>query len=303
MRGKTRNGAKKVVVLGARGQLGNAIGELSWDGGETELILISHEDLDVCEYEKVRQVLSDLKPWALINTAAFHKVDFCEDQAEMAFKVNAVAVRNMAGLCAELDSIFIHFSTDYVFDGRKREPYLEEDLPGPLSVYAASKLAGEYFARCCLRHFVIRTCGLYGRKGMEGSSATAVPSGGKGGNFVLSMLHLAGEGKPIRVVNDQILTPTSTKSLAKKVQTLLHTKEYGLYHITDEGECSWYEFAKTVFELAGVKADLSPVTSDEFGARARRPLYSVLKNNRLERFGMNDMPCWKNDLEEYVHGI
>lgn len=292
----------KVIVLGARGQLGTAFQKLVWNGKKDSLIPFSREDLDVCDYNRVRSVLSEAKPDVVINTSAFHQVDRCEDEVEMAFKVNAYAVRNLAFICRDLNCIFVHFSTDYVFDGTKTRPYTEEDVPNPLSVYATSKLAGEHFARLCPRHYVVRTCGLYGRSDSESGSATTA-SGGKGGNFVSRILRWAKEGKPLQVVHDQVLTPTSTGGVAAKVQQLLQTDAFGLYHITDEGECSWYEFAKTVFEFAGVKPDFSPVSSKEFGAKARRPVYSVLKNDMLEKRGISDMPHWKDALMAYIQEI
>src|SRR5207245_2771295 len=166
-------------------------------------------------------------------------------------------------------STLVHYSTDYVFglDGSRATPLTEDDSPGPVSVYGLSKLAGEYLVRSiCPKHFVIRTCGLYGVWG----------SGGKGGNFVETMLRVAGQGKPLRVVADQVCTPTYTVDLAEATAALLPTGRYGLYHLTSGGSCSWYEFARAIFELSGVRADLSPITSAEYKAAARRPGYSVL---------------------------
>jgi len=187
--------------------------------------------------------------------------------------------------------VLVHISTNYVFDGQKREPYTEDDPPNPLSVYGASKLTGEYFARnICPKHFVIRTSGLYG---VAGSRA-------KGGNFVETMIRLAKERKPIRVVTDQVLTPTYTRDLAEKIKELLQTEAYGLYHITNSGQCSWYEFAAKIFELLGGKPDFGPTTSAEFGAKAKRPAYSVLAHERLKQLGLDDLRLWPEALEAYL---
>ena len=190
----------------------------------------------------------------------------------------------------------VHFSTDYVFDGRKNKPYTENDLPSPLSVYGISKLAGEYFVlNFCKKSYLIRTTGLYGVAGCNG----------KGGNFVQLMLKMASEGKDIKVVNDQILTPTSTKELAEQINQLIETKCYGLYHITNNGECSWYEFAKAIFEIKGLNVNLEPVTTKQFfvGAGftpARRPGYSVLENYNLKKINIDNMSHWRIALKNYL---
>ena len=282
---------RRVVIIGANGQLGTDLVKVMQDW---HIIPLTHADLDICDFVYTRKVLENAKPDIVINTAAFNRVDDCEEEVSKAFWVNAFAVRNLAQICADLDCVFVHISTNYVFDGQKREPYTEDDLPNPLSVYGASKLTGEYFARnICPRHFVIRTAGLYG---VAGSRA-------KGGNFVETMIRLAKEGKPIRVVNDQVLTPTYTKDLAEKIKELVQTEAYGLYHITNSGECSWYEFAAKVFEFLGLKPNFGPTTTVEYGARARRPAYSVLAQEKLKRLGLSDMRTWPEALAEYLREV
>ena len=227
----------------------------------------------------------------MINTAAFNRVEDCETEVEKAFGVNAFAERNLAQICAELDCVLVHISTDYVFGEEKRTPYTEEDAPNPLSVYGVSKLVGEYFVRSlCPKDFVVRTSGLYG---MAGSS-------GKGGNFVETMIRLAKENKPIRVVNDQVLTPTYTKDVAQKIKELLQTGVYGLYHITNNGQCSWYEFASKIFKLLGLKPDFGPTTTAAYRAKARRPPYSVLAHNKLKQLGLDDLRPWPQALTAYL---
>ncbi len=278
----------KLVITGAQGQLASDLVKAlsTWD-----LVPLSHTDLDICDFVYTRHVLTKVKPHVVINTAAFHRVDECEDEPSKAFWVNTYAVRKLAQVCAELNCTLVHISTDYVFGGEKRTPYTEDDAPNPLNVYGVSKLAGEYFVRhISPKHFIIRTSGLYGVAG----------SSGKGGNFVETMIRLAKEGKPIRVVTDQLLTPTYTKDLAAKIKELLQTEAYGLYHITNSSECSWYEFASKIFELLGMKPDFGPTTSAEFGAKAKRPAYSVLAHERLKQLGLDDLRPWPEALEAYL---
>jgi len=276
------------VLIGADGQLASELQEAFKD---RKLVPLRHADLELADRARVKDTLHTYRPRLVLNTAAYHRVDECEDNPERAFAVNAIAVRNLAIAAKEIGAMVVHFSTDYVFDGRQRRPYREVDPPGPLSVYAASKLAGEYFIRAILeRHFLIRTCGLYGLAG----------SREKGGNFVETMLRLAGEGREIRVVGDQVLTPTSARELARKVRQLVETGQYGLYHITNNGECSWYQFAQAIFELAGLQPRLLETTSVAYGARANRPAYSVLDNAMLRSLGLDDLRDWREALADYL---
>jgi dTDP-4-dehydrorhamnose reductase len=279
----------KILIIGANGQLGSDLVKAFSDG---EVIPIRHADLDICDHGAARKRLAEARPDVVINTAAFHRVDDCEDQAAKAFAVNAEAIRNLVQACAALDCVFVHLSTDYVFGGDDRHrPYAETDAPNPINVYGVSKVAGEYFVRSlCPRHFVVRTCGLYGEAG----------SSGKGGNFVELMIRLAKEGKPIRVVTDQVLTPTNSKDLAFKIKELLATRAYGLYHLTSASSCSWYEFAGKIFELTGLRPSFEPTTSATFAARARRPAYSVLDHTSLRRAGLADLRPWPEALASYL---
>ena len=278
----------RAVIIGANGQLGaDLVGILSgWD-----IVGLTHGELDIRDPVRVREALSRVKPDTVINTAAFNRVDDCEDDPDIAVSVNAYGARNVARICAELHCTLIHISTDYVFGGEKTAPYTEDDAPNPLSVYGGSKLAGEYFVRnICPAHFVVRTSGLYGVAG----------SRGKGGNFVETMIRMAGEGKPLRVVDDQVLTPTYTRDLAEKLKALAQTQAYGLYHVTNRGQCSWYEFAARIFSLLDLRPDLGPTTTKAFGAKARRPAYSVLAPAKLKQLGMAELPAWDDALERYL---
>jgi len=278
----------KILLIGANGQLGSDLRKIS---GAHEVVFRTHGDLDIVHFATVQEEIRRIQPEVIINTAAFHKVDLCETEILPAFEVNAYGVRNLALAARDVDSVLVHFSTDYVFEGTARKPYKEDDAADPVNAYGISKLAGEKFVRYLWpKSFVIRTCGLYGLAG----------SSGKGGNFVEMMLKKALNGDSIRVVNDQRLTPTSTRELARKVMEIIHTKYYGLYHITGGGECSWYEFAQAIFELEGLRARLSPTTAREFNAAAQRPAYSVLQNARLQQLGIDDLQDWRQALKEYL---
>jgi len=279
----------KTLLIGADGQLGTDIVKVY---PREELIPLTIQDLDVRDYDEVRRQFREYAPEVVINTSAYHRVDECEDYPERAMEVNALAVRNMAIVCKEIDAALVHCSTDYVFDGEATEPYTEEDAPRPLSAYAISKLAGELYIRYLHeKHFILRLCGLYG----------VVGSLEKGTNFVETMLKLAKEGKDIKVVDDQTLTPTYTHVLAPRIKALTETKQYGLYHMTCEGGCSWYEFTKAIFDLSGLKANLSPTTSDVYKQPAKRPRYSVLENANLKKLSsVPPMPHWRDALKEYL---
>lgn len=279
---------QKVVLIGANGQLGSELAKIFCNH---DLIPLTHADLDIADAKGIEKLLGQHSPDLILNTAAYHRVDECEEFPARAYEVNALAVRHLAQWSKAHNVVLLHFSTDYVFDGCLRRPYTEADPPAPLSAYAVSKLAGEYFIRAIHdRHFIIRTCGLYGIAG----------SSGKGGNFIETMLRLATEGKEIRVVDDQVLTPTSAKELARKLRQVVETRAYGLYHITNDGACSWYEFAAAIFELSGLKPRLKPTTSAAFGARATRPAYSVLDNANLRSLGLDDLHHWRDALKEYL---
>ncbi len=285
----------KVVIIGVGGQLGTDLYELLTASGKShEVIGLDLPDFDVADHARVRERLRELHPDAVVNMAAFHRVDDCEDQAAQAFAINALAVHNLALACREIDAALMHFSTDFVFgaDKARATPYTETDTPGPVSVYGASKLAGEHLVRLAWhKHFVVRTCGLYGR----------AKSQKQGGNFVEIMLRLAASGKPIRVVDDQRLAPTSTLELAARLEALLHTEVYGLYHLTAAGSCTWHEFARAIFELANVPCELLPTTSEAYGAKAARPRYSVLANDAARALGLSPMRPWREALADYLH--
>jgi len=279
----------KYALLGAAGQLGRDLQSRL----QGEVVAWTREQADLTRPVELRAALEALRPDRVVNCAAYNFVDKAESDPTAAFAVNAWGVRDLALICRDLGCVLVHFSSDYVFglDENHRVPWTESNAPGPVSVYGLSKLAGEYLVRStCPRHFVVRTCGLYGVWG----------SGGKGGNFVETMLRLARQGKPLRVVADQTCTPTYTVDLAAATASLTMTDRYGLYHVTNSDSCSWYEFAQAIFEKAGVKADLAPISSWEFGAAARRPAYSVLSTAAYHALGLPPLRPWRDALTAYL---
>jgi len=280
----------RVLLIGHRGQLGTDLREAF---ARDELIPSTQEQMHVENCGEVDERIDEIKPEVILNCSAFHRVDECEDRADLAFNVNVFGVRNLALAAARTGAVLVHFSTDYVFDGPKRTPYVETDLPCPHSVYGVSKLSGEFLLQSIWpKHFIFRVSGLYGYAG----------SREKGTNFVEMMIGLARQGRPIRVVDDQVLTPTSTRDVANAVRRLVTTDAYGLYHLTNSGECSWYEFTRAIFDSAGLDPDLTPVNSAAFPTKAKRPNYSVLDNRRLRDTGFEDLPHWREALDRYIAG-
>jgi len=277
-----------IALIGATGQLGTALAQ-RWAG---DVVCLDHEQLDLADRQQVHSVLETLEPDTVVNAAAYNQVDLAEQHPLTACTVNALGPRYLTEYCAAHDVRLVHFSSDYVFgqDGSRDRPYTEQDLPGPISAYGSSKLAGETFVQGgCPKHFVIRTCGLYGQASRPG-----------GTNFVNTMLRLAAAGQPLRVVADQYCTPTSTTSLADAVCQLLETEQYGLYHATNSGHTSWREFARLIFELQGLQIEVQPITSDEFGAPARRPPYSVLDCSKLTGIIGGPLPTWQQALADHL---
>jgi len=281
----------KIALIGADGQLGTDLYRYFSGKGEN-ITGLTLADIEICNKKVCSNVLFDLKPELVINTAAYNLVDDAESEVSTAFDVNAAGVNNVSGACLAMDCALMHFSTDFVFGGyEKNSPYNEDDCPSPISIYGISKLAGEHIIRYMLqRYYIIRTCGLYGHAG----------SLGKGYNFVELMIKMAKEGKPVNVVNDQVLTPSSTKDLTEKLYELVKTGKYGTYHMTNTGSCSWYEFACEIFKIAGLNPEIKPISTDSFGAKARRPAYSVLDNRNLRNAGIKDLRDWKDALADYI---
>jgi len=228
----------------------------------------------------------------IINTAAMHNLDTCEQEPVRSFQVNAVGALNLARLSNEMDAMLIHISTDYVFDGKAEHPYLETDLPRPINVYGNTKLSGEHFIQSTAHKYaIVRVSGLYGKN----------PCRAKGGlNFVQLMLKLAKERDEVRVVDDEVLTPTSTKEVAAQVVCIVNSGATGLFHATCQGQCSWHGFARAIFDQTGARVKLSVADPEEFPTKVPRPKYSVLKNHRLKGLGVDAMPHWKEALVQYL---
>jgi len=279
----------KVVLIGASGQLGTDLAKVFQKRGD-DVLPLAHSQVDIRDSGKLSTCIADARPDVVVSTAAFHKVEECEKQPLLAFEVNAVGAANLAQACEAGGCAVVFFSTDYVFGGAQRQPYCETDLPQPLNAYGVSKIAGEHLlALGCPRHFVVRTCGLYGLAG----------SSGKGGNFVENMLKRAASGAQVSVVRDQVLTPSYTVDVAQAVANLILTERYGTYHISNEGECSWHRFTEEIFRLEGISVDLAAVNTDQFFSPVRRPSYSVLSKQKL-RSQQIEMPPWQDALGRYL---
>jgi dTDP-4-dehydrorhamnose reductase len=274
-------------VLGAPGQLGSDC--LEAFAGE-DVVGLGHDDIDIRDVDGVRSMLARLRPQIVVNTAAYHNVPRCEEMQEDAFAVNAIAPGRLARACTDVGARLVHVSTDYVFDGGKRTPYVEDDLPRPLNVYGISKLAGEHAVLAVDGHQVVRSSGLYGIR----------PCRAKGGNFIDTMFRLSAEKPEMRVVDDEVLTPTFTSDLAAQIRVLALEAPPGLYHATAAGECSWYEFARAIFDLGGITTPLHRSSTAEMPSPVRRPSYSVLANAALGRLGLDRMRPWRDALADYM---
>jgi dTDP-4-dehydrorhamnose reductase len=279
----------RCVVLGAGGQLGRDLCPLL----AGEVVPLTRAEADLTQPETLRESLTRLRPDVVVNCAAYNLVDRAESEPEAAYAVNTWGVRDLASLCGRLGCMLVQFSTDYVFglDASRSTPWTEQDTPGPISVYGISKLAGEFHVRSLSpQHLIIRTCGLYGLWG----------SGGKGGNFVETMLRLEEEGKALRVVADQVCTPSFTQDVAAATVALLESGRPGTYHVTNADACSWHTFACVIFELAGRPTEVAPISSREYGAAARRPAYSVLAATGLAQLGLPALRPWREALAAYL---
>lgn len=281
----------RIAIVGSNGQLGSDLVKVLRPSHD--LTPLTRADVQVTSPESVEAMLRTHQPELVMNMAAFHKVDVCEDEVEPTFAVNAYGVRTLALACRAHKAVLLHMSTDYVFGGDKTRstPYVETDTPAPINAYGISKLAGELFVQYLMdRYYILRVCGLYGVAG----------SAGKGGNFVELMLRLAREGKPIKVVDDQRLTPTYTVDVAHQIAALIETGRYGLYHATSQGDCTWYEFAAEIFRQSGLRPNLSRARTGDFGEKATRPTYSVLENKALQSIRLDQMRPWQKALAAFL---
>ncbi len=287
----------KILITGGNGQLGSQIynilesgtselGHISSAYEKAEIVALGVEKLDITCINSVRSFLRKFKPDIVINSAAYTNVDGCEENSELAFKVNSTGSRNLAIVCEEIKAKLIHISTDYVFIGDGNKPYKEYDIPYPISVYGKTKLMGEeYIKSFCSRYFIVRTAWLYGYNGK---------------NFVKTIMKAAKEKGELQVVDDQRGNPTNAEDLAYHILKLAITEEYGIYHCTGTGECSWYDFASRIVEYANIDCTVNPIKSDKLKRVAKRPSYSSLDNMMLRCTVGDEMRYWEDALKVFL---
>lgn len=284
---------KKILVTGCNGQLGREINRIYQGSSEYEIfntdVACDHATkLDITNIDQVLELAREVKPYAIINCAAHTGVDACETDQDNAYRINAIGPRNLSIAATETGAKIVHISTDYVFAGNAKKPYVEFDRPDPQGMYGATKLAGEQFVQQFAKDFfIIRTAWLYG----------------DGKNFVKTMLRLSETNDEVRVVGDQFGTPTSTTELAKAIRVLLPTENYGLFHGTCEGSCNWADFAKEIFRLAGKDTKVKDITTAEYPTPAVRPAYSVLENYMFKLTTDFQFAQWQDAAAEYVKGM
>lgn len=290
----------KILITGSKGQLGNElkdiinkgyseIGKVSKVIKNSQVFDLDVDKLDITDLKSVKNVLNTIKPDVVINCAAATNVDGCESDEDFAFKVNALGPRNLAMVCEEIGAKLVQVSTDYVFSGIGEKPLTEYDLTAPYSVYGKTKLLGENYVReFCSKYYIVRTAWLYGYVGH---------------NFVYTMRRLGKEKDSINVVNDQIGNPTHANDLAYHILKLIETDEYGIYHCTGKGECSWYDFAKMIIELSGEECIVNPCTSEEYKTPAKRPEYSSLDNMMLRNTVGDEMRNWQDAIKSFIENL
>jgi len=277
----------KIVVIGSTGQLGTDLVKALQK--EHDVVALAHRDIEVTDYNSCL-ILKQHHPDAVVNTAAFHRTDQCEEEPLKAFLVNAVGAKNVTAVSKEIGSTTIYVSTDYVFDGSKREPYIEEDAPNPINTYGISKLAGELYTRQNPKHYIIRVASLFGVAGASG----------KGGNFVETMVTKAKKDELISVVDDMWISPTYTKDAADAIKKIIELKvPHGVYHVTNSGYCTWFQFAQEIFKMMGLNPSLTPIKTSQLQTKARRPLFSALATVNLPKYGI-EMEGWVEALRGYL---
>lgn len=278
---------RRVAIFGGTGQLGTELADVLRQSDAFDVVPLGHEDADCTDTDSVRNALRRSRPETVINCAAYVRVDDCEDHAREAFEINALGALNVARGCAEVDALCVYVSTDYVFDGAHAAPYVESDAVHPINVYGTSKLAGEYLTcQAAPRWLIVRAASLFGRVGARG----------KGGNFIETVLSKAKRDEPLRVVKDVRMSPTYARDAASAVAALIDARNEGIVHVTNAGACTWYEFATTVIELAGLRKTVVPIATADYPTRARRPINSALRSER----GLVTLRSWQDAVKAYL---
>lgn len=274
-----------ILVTGSTGQLGSdVVKELLKRGYST--LSPNRSELNLCSEDNIRNYISNSNCEAIVHCAAYTQVDKAEDEKDLCIKINATATKHIVKCAKILDIPMIYISTDYVFDGTKDGKYTENDETNPINIYGESKLAGEKYVQEILdKYYIVRTSWVFNINGK---------------NFIETMLRLSKANNQLSIVNDQIGSPTYTKDLSRLLVDMLETSKYGLYHATNEGYCSWYEFANTIFKLANINIDIKAINSNEYASRAKRPMNSKLSKDKLIEYGFKPLPHWEDALKDYL---
>lgn len=274
----------KVLVTGVKGQLGyDVVKDLQKRGHEP--IGVDREEMDLMNNDAIREFIMKTRPEAMIHCAAYTAVDKAEEEAEICYQVNAEATKVIAECAKKLDITLIYISTDYVFDGTKEGKYVETDLPNPINVYGASKLLGEQYVQQLLeKYYIVRISWVFGENG---------------NNFIKTMRRLGSERDELNIIDDQVGSPTYTADLAPLLVNMMETNKYGIYHATNEGTCSWFEFANEIFKQSNIEVKTNPITTDQYPTAAKRPMNSRMSKTKLKANGFNLLPTWKEALANY----
>lgn len=274
----------KIILLGSNGQLGWEFKQFLKD--KVELFSFTHKELDILDLNSLERNFQEIHPDIVINCAAYTNVDKAEEEQELAYNINAIGAKNVSLASYKVNAKVIYFSTDYVFDGKKGSPYTELDEPNPISIYGKSKLSGEQFTKeSNPSHLILRITWLYGING---------------NNFIKTAIKLAKSGKLLRVVNDQYGTPTYTLDVVKQTWKLIQNGKTGLYHSSNNGEATWFEFAKEIISCLNLKAEVISIRTEDYPTLAKRPHYSVLENHLLKLKDLDIMREWKEALKDFI---
>ncbi len=277
----------KIAVIGSTGQLGTDLMKVLQD--EHDVIGFTHENLEVSDYDSCLK-LKEHHPDVIVNTAAFHKTDQCEDELVRTFSVNAIGARNITMISKEIGATTVFISTDYVFDGNKKEPYTEDDPTNPINSYGISKLAGELYTKQNPKHYIARVASLFGKAGASG----------KGGNFVETMITKAKNNEAINVVNDMWMSPTYTKDAAEIIKRILELElPFGIYHASNQGFCTWFQFSQEIYRMTNLTPTLRSIESVQIKTNAKRPTFSALRSTKLQKYGIT-VRGWKEALHDYL---